>query len=101
MFGGVLALGVLVTVGVTDPIDQLLLGMLRAEAVRQPLAILRPLTQAGSTWAVTAIAIALLVGLILRRRPWQGILAGGLVLGASIVNTVAKSALARARPDLF
>jgi undecaprenyl-diphosphatase len=100
-FGAMLGLAIAVTSGLSDSFDEVVIGVVRADEARRALAFLRPLTEAGSTWAVTIVAVALLAGLIWRRRPWMGLAAGFTILGAAILNTMAKTLVARARPELL
>jgi undecaprenyl-diphosphatase len=96
---GVLAL--LVTTGITDAFDLAIAELVRTPEVRPVLAPLRQATELGSTWAVTAVAIALLVGGTLARRPRDAIVGAAIIaLGAATVEIV-KAIVARARPELL
>jgi undecaprenyl-diphosphatase len=104
VIGGVLALvllGVLVGTGLADPFDAAVIDVVRQPALDAALGWLRPVTELGSTGAVTAVALgAVLIGLALRR-PWLG-LAGALTIAvSSIANAFVKVTIARERPELL
>jgi len=97
----VLILALLVTAGVTDPFDAAV-----ADAVRSPdwldlLAPLRQVTELGSSWAVTTVAVVLLVGGSLAGRPRDALVgAATIALGAGIIEIV-KRFVARTRPEIL
>jgi membrane-associated phospholipid phosphatase len=95
----VVVLGLLVANDLTDAVDAALIDLVRSEAVRAPLAPLRWITEAGSTWAVTAVAAALIVGLTLVGRLRLGALAALFISAASLGNTLLKQLVARTRPE--
>jgi undecaprenyl-diphosphatase len=100
-FGAVLGVALAVWSGLSDPLDDAVISVVRADAARPALGFLRPLTEAGSTWAVTGVAVALMGSMILLGLPWTGLAAGFTILAASLLNTMAKSLVARARPELL
>jgi len=93
----VLAIGVLVANDLTDPFDATIIGLVRDDAA--PFSFLRPLTEAGSTWAVSAVAVVLLVVLSLGGWPRDAAVAAGLIGLTALANTLLKRGVARARPD--
>jgi membrane-associated phospholipid phosphatase len=95
----VVILGLLVANDLTDAVDAALIGLVRSEALRLPLAPLRWVTEAGSTWAVTAIAAGLIVGLTLVGRLMLGALAAFFISAAALGNTQLKLLVARTRPE--
>lgn len=91
----------LVFTGASRPFDTTVMEFVRSEPLREPLAFLRLVTEAGSTWAVMILAAAsLLVGFAIG--PWRhGVIAAVVVGLASIGNGLIKVAIARQRPDLI
>jgi len=94
-----LAMGV--SSDVTDSFDQVVIEIVRADAVRTFLSPLRWITELGSTRAVTLVAlITLLVGMVIG--PWRHGLIGALTTGlASVINQAVKAFVARERPALL
>jgi membrane-associated phospholipid phosphatase len=87
--------------GISDPFDAAVIEVVRGPDVHTLLSPLGVITELGSTWAVTAIAIVVLVAGVLLGR-WVEGLAGGLLIGlAAIANSALKTSIARARPDLL
>ncbi len=97
----VVVLGVLVSNNLTDGIDQALIRVIRAPALVPPLSPLRQITELGSTTAMMALAIVLLLSETLARRPWTGIAAAATIGLASLGNELVKVLVERARPDLL
>lgn len=102
--GGVLlvtGLAVLVSADLTDSFDASVIALVRAPELATLLSPLRPITELGSTAAVTAVAIVVAaVGLLLRT--WRSGLAGALAITlASLGNSAFKIGIARERPDLL
>ena len=97
----VILLGIAVTTGVTDGADAAVIGFVRADALEAPLSPLRWITELGSTWAVTLVAlIAIVLGVLIGS--WLLGLAGAVTVGlASIGNGSLKEFVARTRPDLL
>lgn len=97
----VIALGVLVSTGVTAPVDAAIILAVRDPSLDGALSPLRWVTELGSTWAVAAVAVATLaIGWLIG--PWRlGVWAAMTVLMASILNAIAKFGIRRARPDLL
>ena len=99
--GLVAALAALVATGASHDVDRAVIDVLRASGLVEPLSPLRPITELGSTWAVTLLAgVALLVGVLIG--PWRhGVIAAGVVGLASLGNSAIKGLIARERPDLL
>lgn len=99
--GMVVVLALLVISGVSRPFDDAVRDAVRHPDLVGPLSFLRPLTELGSTWAVTAVAaMVILVGLAIG--PWMhGLIGAAVVAGASIGNSLLKALIARERPDLL
>ena len=97
----VAGLALLVSTGASARFDADVAGLVRAPALRESLAFLRVVTEAGSTWAVMVLAgVALLVGVAIG--PWRhGVVAAAVMGLASIGNGLIKSAMGRDRPDLL
>jgi undecaprenyl-diphosphatase len=97
----VVGLAGLVFTGVSRGFDTTVMEFVRSEPLREPLAFLRIVTEAGSTSAVMILAAAsLLVGLAIG--PWRhGVIAAVVVGLASFGNGLLKAAIARERPDLI
>jgi undecaprenyl-diphosphatase len=97
----VVVLAGLVTNDVTDGLDLAIIRAVRASALVAPLAILRQVTELGSTAAMMVLAIVLLLSEVVARRPWSGITGAATIGLASLGNELAKGLIARARPDLI
>jgi undecaprenyl-diphosphatase len=99
--GIVVLLALAVTGGVSDGFDRFLIEAVRADELRGPLSPLRQITDLGSTWMVTLVAIATLaVGVLIG--PWLHGVIGAATIGlASLGNGALKALIARARPDLL
>ena len=97
----VVVLAGLVTYDVTDGLDLAIIRAVRASALVAPLAILRQVTELGSTTAMMVLAIVLLLSEVVARRPWSGITGAATIGLASLGNELAKGLIARARPDLI
>jgi undecaprenyl-diphosphatase len=97
----VVGLAGLVFTGASRGFDTTVMEFVRSEPLRDPLAFLRVVTEAGSTSAVMILAAAsLLVGLAIG--PWRhGVIAAVVVGLASFGNGLLKAAIARERPDLI
>ena len=93
------ALVILVTNRLTDGFDAALTRFVLGAADLDPIGLLRPITELGSTPAITALALLLLVGLAATGNPRLGLLAAGTIGLAALLSTAAKEALARARPE--
>jgi len=99
--GLVVLLGVLVSTGISDPADAAVIQVVRAPDLSVLLAPLRQITELGSTWAVTAVAILTLL-LAIAIGPWRHGLIGALtIVIASALNATIKLAVARERPALL
>ncbi len=97
----VAALGLLVERGATLGIDLAIIRAVRDARLVAPLAFLQPLTELGSTSAMVAVAVLLLVVELLAGRPRLG-LGASLTLGfAALLNGGLKRVVDRARPDLL
>ena len=97
----VVVLAGLVTNNVTDGLDLAIIRAVRASALVAPLAILRQVTELGSTTAMMVLAIVLLLSELVARRPWSGITGAATIGLASLGNELVKGLMARARPDLI
>lgn len=97
----VAVLAALVTNDVTDGLDLAIIEVVRASALVAPLAVLRQVTELGSTTAMMILAIVLLLSELIARRPWSGITAAATIGLASLGNELVKGLMARARPDLI
>lgn len=97
----VLALVVLVLLGLSDPVDRLIIDAIRASAAETVFAPFWIITEFGSVWGVTLAAVlTLLVGVAIG--PWRHGLIGAIVIAvSSIGNTLLKAIVARERPDLL
>jgi len=102
--GGVLlvaGLALMVSVDLTDAFDGAVIETVRSPALSGLLTPLRAITELGSTWAVTAVAIVVVLLGVALGMPRHGV-AGALTVGlASIANSTFKLAIARERPDLL
>jgi undecaprenyl-diphosphatase len=97
----VLLLAIVVTTGVTDTIDIAITDVIRAPAAHDLLAPLRQVTELGSSWAVTSVAVILLVAGSMAGRPRDAIAgAATIALGAAIIEIV-KAVVARTRPEVL
>ncbi|HUF06607.1 MAG TPA: phosphatase PAP2 family protein [Candidatus Binatia bacterium] len=95
------ALAVGVSLDLTDPVDLAIIGAVQSPELRGLLSPLRPITELGSTWAVTAVAaITLFVGAAIG--PWLHGVIGALTIGlAALGNSALKAAIARERPEVL
>jgi undecaprenyl-diphosphatase len=98
---GVVLLAVLVSAGLTRPLDVAVIELVRSDRLLDPLSFLTPLTILGSTIAVTVAALLVLIVEIVARRPWLGIAAAATIGLASLLNTGTKDVVQRVRPDLL
>ncbi|MDQ3690659.1 MAG: phosphatase PAP2 family protein [Chloroflexota bacterium] len=90
-----------VSTDLTDPFDQAVIDVVRADSLQPLLSPLRWVTELGSTRAVILVAvITFLVGLVIG--PWRHGLIGAITIGlASALNQALKAFVARERPDLL
>jgi undecaprenyl-diphosphatase len=97
----VLLLGVLVAVGATDGVDRALMDAVRSGGTSGPLSILDPITELGSTGAVTLIALlCLAIGALVG--PWQHGIVAAAVIGLTALGVeIVKSVVARERPEIL
>jgi undecaprenyl-diphosphatase len=97
---GVVAIATLVVAGATDSLDRALLDAIRAPVLAGVLAPLGPITELGSTLAVTIVA-ALVMAVGLAVGPWLHGVIGAVVVGlASLATSLVKVSIARERPEL-
>ena len=97
----VVLLALLVVSGVSRPFDQAVIGLVRHPGMVVPLSPLATITELGSTWAVTAVAL-LLVPVAAAIGPWMhGLIGAAVVAGASLGNSALKALIARERPELL
>jgi undecaprenyl-diphosphatase len=97
----VLGLALLVTTGVTDVVDIAVSDLVRAPAARDLLAPLRQITELGSTWAVTAVAVILLVAGSLAGRPRDAAAGAATIALAAAIIEIVKRVVARTRPEIL
>jgi len=102
--GGVLlviGLGMLVSIDASDGFDRALIEAIRDPDVTNLLAFLGPLTELGSTGAVTIVAfLTFAVGGAVG--PWRHGLIGAVTIGAAALGVEGvKALIARARPELL
>ena len=97
----VVTLALLVMADLTDPFDHAIIGAVREPALFDILSMLRPVTELGSTGAITAVAVVTLaVGALIG--PWRHGALGAATIGAASVGLgIAKRTVARERPDLL
>lgn len=99
--GAVILLAVLVSTGLSDPLDAAIIDAIRSPSLDGLFSPLRWITELGSTWAVAAVAVgALLLGTLIGPRR-LGVAAAITILVASIANSFLKVTIARERPDLL
>jgi undecaprenyl-diphosphatase len=94
-------LALLISAGLTRPIDVAVIEEVRSAALRSPLAFLQTLTIAGSTTWITGMALLIVLVELVGRRPWLGIAAAATIGMASLINAAIKVGVARARPDFL
>jgi len=102
--GGILAfLGIagLVVVEATDGFDLAIIQAVRAADQTHLLGFLDPITELGSTVAVTAVAaLTLLVGVA--AGPWRhGVIGAGVIGLAALAVEIIKTTVARERPEVL
>ena len=97
----VLLLGVLVAIGATDGVDRAVMDVIRSGGTSGPLSILDPITELGSTGAVTLIAgLCLAIGALIG--PWRhGVIAAAVIGFTALGVEVVKSVVARERPEIL
>jgi undecaprenyl-diphosphatase len=97
----VIGLAVLVSIDASDGFDRTLIEAVRDRDVSNWLAFMGPLTELGSTGAVTIVAVlTFAVGAAIG--PWRHGLIGAATIGAAALGVeVLKSFIARARPELL
>jgi undecaprenyl-diphosphatase len=97
----VLVLALLAATGVTDSLDASVGVWIRAPEARDVLAPLRQVTDLGSTWAVTSIAVVLLVGGWAVGRPRDALAGAATIAVAAAGIEIVKRIVARARPEIL
>lgn len=97
----VIGLAVLVSVDATDAFDRAVIDVVRAPSLHEPLSPLRLLTEAGSTWAVTAVAVGVLVLGHAIGMTRHGLIGALTIALASLANSGFKLLVARQRPELL
>jgi undecaprenyl-diphosphatase len=97
----VVGLAVLVSVDATDGFDRAIIEVVRAPSVHDLLSPLRLITEAGSTWAVTAVAIAVLILGAAIGMSRHGVIGALTITLASLANSGFKLLVARQRPELL
>jgi undecaprenyl-diphosphatase len=99
--GLVVALAVLVSTGLSDPVDAGITAAVRSPELSALLSPLQGITELGSTRAVLIVAV-LTLALALAIGPWLRGVAGALTLVlVSVLNSSLKLAIARERPELL
>lgn len=97
----VVALALLVSSGLSGPVDSTIIGAVRAPELAGLLAPLRQITELGSTLAVIVVA-ALTAALAAAIGPWRhGVIGAVTIAAASFLNGAIKLAIARERPALL
>lgn len=94
-------LALLVSAGITRPVDVAIIDAVRSDALLAPLSFLTPTTILGSTPWITAMSLLVLVVELVGRRPWLGLAAAGTIGLASVFNTGIKDLVHRVRPDFL
>lgn len=97
----VAGLAAAVATGASDSFDATVIALVRSSPASPMLWPLRYITELGSTWAVTVIAVFALVAGIAVHRPRLGLAAALTIAVASIGNSLLKVGFARARPELL
>jgi undecaprenyl-diphosphatase len=94
-------LAILVSVDATDALDRAILDAIRAPGPGSPLDVLDPITELGSTAAVTIVAaLTLLLGVA--AGPWRHGVLGAVTIGIATIGVEAvKAAVARTRPEIL
>jgi len=97
----VIGLAVLVSIDASDGFDRALIEAVRDSDVSNRLTFLGPLTELGSTGAVTIVAfLTFAVGAAVG--PWRHGLIGAVTIGAAALGVeLLKAFIARARPELL
>lgn len=94
-------LGIAVSAGLLEGFDRAVISVVRSDELRGLLSPLRAITELGATWAVTAVAVGVVVAGVAAGRSRLGIV-GAVTIGlASLANTGLKRYVARERPDLL
>ncbi|MFN2484293.1 MAG: phosphatase PAP2 family protein [Candidatus Limnocylindria bacterium] len=96
-----LLLATLVALGATDAFDFAVTSWLTDPERSGGVPLARAVTDLGSTWAVTLIAVALLAVLLARRAVGLGLLASGTIAVVALGNSTIKLILSRARPEVL
>jgi len=102
--GGLVAfigIALLVITGASDGFDRAVIESVRAADRTETLSFLGPITELGSTGAVTLVAVlTLVVGVA--AGPWRhGAIGAAVIALASLGVEITKSTVARERPDLL
>jgi undecaprenyl-diphosphatase len=99
--GFVLVLGLLVASGASRMFDHAIIDVIRSPRLSVLLSPLGPITELGSTGAVTVVAI-LTVAVGVAIGPWvHGLIGAAVIALASLGNGLLKAFVARERPDLL
>ena len=99
--GLVVALAVLVSTGLSDPVDAGITAAVRSPELSALLSPLQGITELGSTRAVLIVAV-LTLALALAIGTWLRGVAGALTMVlVSVLNSSLKLAIARERPELL
>lgn len=95
----IVAVALLVLTDVADPFDAGIIGLVRDPARESLLSFLGPVTELGSTRAVTAVAVVTLV-LGFTVAPWRHGVLGAATIGIAALGVqLVKAVVARDRPD--
>lgn len=97
----VVLLGFLVTIDVTDGFDQAVLEFIQSGWPTGSLAILAPITELGSTAAVTIIAIVCLVIGAAVGPWWHGVIGAAVIGLTALAVEVVKAFVGRERPEIL
>ena len=97
----VVLLAVLVTVDATDAFDRAVMAFIQSTAPSGSGSVLVPITQLGSTGAVTVLAgVCVLIGVLIG--PWQHGVIGAAVIGLTALGIeVVKAVVSRERPEVL
>ena len=94
-------LGGAVASGLAAPIDAAIIAVVRGPELETLLAPLRLITELGSTWAVTAVAVGVLVAGAAMERPALGAVGAGTITLAALANAGLKRLTGRERPSIL
>lgn len=94
-----LLLAVLVTVGMTQPLDQAIITSIHTAISPIATSFFLAVTQFGGSVVVTAVSVAILAVLLLRKKRQQAIFFSAVMAGMLVLNVIFKHLIGRQRPD--